>query len=143
MDIPSDYTYRTSPRRSHMSSVAIHSGLTRARASSRRSPGSRRAPQPAAVRLTRRGRVVAVLLLLVVVLSALTLLGPHSAATGRSGVPVQTRTVEVGPGDTLWRIASDVAPPGRVRETVHQIEELNAMSGPALTVGQTIAVPVG
>jgi len=82
-------------------------------------------------------------LLLALVLAALTVLGSHSAATDRPGAPVQTRTVEVGVGDTLWGIASDVAEPGEVRDMVHQIEELNAMPGPALTVGQEIAVPVG
>jgi LysM repeat protein len=56
---------------------------------------------------------------------------------------VQTRTVEVGAGDTLWEIASDVSAPGQVRETMHQIRELNALTGPGLTVGQEIAVPVG
>jgi LysM domain len=95
------------------------------------------------VRLTRRGRVVAFLLLLAVVLTVLTVFGPHSAATDRPGAPVQTRTVEVGAGDTLWGIAAEVAEPGRTRDMVHQIEELNALPGPALTVGQEIAVPVG
>ena len=73
----------------------------------------------------------------------LTGLGPHSAATGEAGTPVPTRTVEVGQGDTLWRIASEASAPGQVREMVHQIEELNALSGPGLAVGQEIAVPVG
>ena len=68
---------------------------------------------------------------------------PHSAATGEAGTPVPTRTVEVGEGDTLWKIASEVAKPGETRAMVHQIEELNALSGPGVTVGQQIAVPVG
>jgi LysM repeat protein len=58
-------------------------------------------------------------------------------------VPEHTRTVEVGPGDTLWGIATEVAAPGEVRETVLRIERLNSLSGPALVVGQEIAVPVG
>ncbi len=73
----------------------------------------------------------------------LTVFGSHSAATGELSTPVQTRTVVVAPGDTLWGIASEVAAPGQVRDMVHQIEELNAMSGPGVTVGQQIAVPVG
>ena len=43
----------------------------------------------------------------------------------------------------LWGIASDVAEPGQVRDMVHQIQELNALSGSSLQVGQEIAVPVG
>jgi len=121
-----------------MSTVALHSGFTRTRR-----PTSRRPDRAPAVRLTRRGRVVAVLLFLGLLLAAVTAFGPRSAATGEAGTPVQTRTVEVGPGDSLWEIAADVAPPGQVRETVHQIQELNALTGSGVAVGQTIAVPVG
>lgn len=120
-----------------MSTLAMNPGSTRSTAVPRR-------PQrPAAVQLTRRGRLLMVVVLLGLTLAVLTAFGPHSAATGQVGVPVQTRTVEVGSGDTLWEIAARVAKPGQVREAVHQIEELNALSGPGLTVGQEIAVPVG
>lgn len=98
-----------------------------------------RAPQ---VRLTRRGRLVVTLLFLVALMAVLVAFGAHSAATDQPGVPVPTRTVQVGEGDTLWEIASQVAAPGRTREMVHEIEELNALPGPALAVGQEIAVPV-
>lgn len=129
-----------------MSTFAINTGVTRRegaarRAASRAACGSERRAAP--VRLTRRGRVVAVLLLLGILLAMLIAFGSHSAATGDAGVPVQTRTIEVGEGDTLWGIASDVAKPGEVREMVKQIGELNALSGSALSVGQEIAVPVG
>jgi len=87
---------------------------------------------------------MAVVLALVVVLFAvLAVFGSYSAATDEPGAPVQTRTVEVGAGDTLWGIASDVAEPGEVREMVHRIEQLNALTGPELTEGQEVAVPLG
>lgn len=120
-----------------MSTCAINPGFTRTPAVTRR---PERAPAP---RLTRRGRVVAVVVLVGLLLAVLTVFGQHSAATGEAGTPVQTRTVEVGAGDTVWVIASEVAEPGQVREMVHQIEELNAMTGPGVAVGQQIAVPVG
>ena len=119
-----------------MSTVAINPGFTRTHTRTRRRPAS-------AVRLTRRGQVVAVLLFLGLLLAVLTVYGSHSAATGEAGAPVATRTVEVGAGDTLWGIASEVAEPGQVRDMVHQIQELNALSGASLQVGQEIAVPVG
>ena len=118
-----------------MSTVAINPGFTRTHTRTRRRPAS-------AVRLTRRGQVVAVLLFLGLLLAVLTVYGSHSAATGEAGAPVATRTVEVGAGDTLWGIASEVAEPGQVRDMFHQIQELNAMSGASLQVGQEIAVPV-
>jgi LysM repeat protein len=119
-----------------MSTAAINSGFSRTRV------GAARRPRSSSVRLTRRGRLVAVVLLVGLLLTVLTVFGPHSAATGETGAPVPTRTVEVGPGDNLWSIASKVAEPGHVRDMVHQIEELNALSGPAVAVGQEIAVPV-
>jgi LysM repeat protein len=130
-----------------MSTLAINTGLTRQRQVTRRparpAPARPAPARPAPVRLTRLGRVVVVLVMLAALLTALTVFGPHSAATGEKGRPVPTRTIEVGEGDTLWGIAADVAKPGETRAMVHRIEELNALTGPELTVGQEIAVPVG
>jgi hypothetical protein len=134
-----------------MSSIAIHhrSSATAGRGLSTRRP--RRAAAPAArpsgrkapVRLTRRGRLVVVLLLVAALFAVLAVFGSRSAATDEPGTPVPTRTVRVAAGDTLWGIASEVAEPGGVREMLHQIEEHNALTGPALVEGQEIAVPVG
>jgi LysM repeat protein len=101
------------------------------------------AREGAPLRLTRRGRVVLTLLFLGALLAVLTVFGARSAATGEAGAPVPTRTVVVSEGDTLWEIASEVAAPGEVRAMVHQIEELNALAGPELMVGQRVAVPLG
>jgi len=87
--------------------------------------------------------VVLVVLFLAVLLAVLTGFGSHSAATGESGTPVRTRTVEVGEGDTLWGLASDVAKPGKVGDMVIRIRELNALPSSGLVEGQQIAVPVG
>ena len=107
-------------------------------------PTARPAPRPASqghLRLTRRGRVVITALLLGLVLLAAVLLGGTSVATGEAGSEVPTRTVVVGEGDTLWEIAGAAAGPGDVREMVHRIEKLNSLPGPALEVGQELAVP--
>jgi Tfp pilus assembly protein FimV len=121
-----------------MSSFAISPGYAAPRAR------AVRAPRPAAtVRLTRRGRLALTVLFLGVLLAVLTVFGATSAATGEAGEPVPTRTVMVDEGDTLWGIASQVAAPGEVREMVHRIEELNALPGAGVYVGQRIAVPVG
>jgi hypothetical protein len=150
-DMDSSFDNRAHPRRSQMSTCAVSPTLPRQRDAVRgtlsvaparpaavaAAPAGRRS-----VHLTRRGRFVVLALLIGLALAAMTAFGPHSAASGESGAPVQTRTVEVGPGDTLWEIAADVAKPGQVRDMVHQIEELNALSGAGLTVGQQLAVPV-
>jgi hypothetical protein len=93
------------------------------------------------LRLTRRGRVVLLVLFLVVLMGAVLALSGYSAATDTRGPVPPTRTVVVHEGDTLWGIASTVAGGGDVREVVHELEELNALPGPELTEGQRIAVP--
>ncbi len=100
------------------------------------------APRTSTVRLTRRGRFAVLGLFLALAFVVLTLLGGQSAATREPGQPVETRTIVVHEGDTLWGIASEVAEPGEVREMIHYIEELNALSGPSLMRGQELAVPV-
>ena len=114
------------------------------RTTARPRPAARPSGRPASggqLRLTRRGRVVVTLLLLGLVLGAAVLFGGTSVATGDAGADVPTRTVVVGEGDTLWDIAGEVAAPGEVREMVHEIEKLNSLPGPALEVGQELAVP--
>ena len=126
-----------------MSSFAISPGFAAPRARATRVARPSRVVRPeASVRLTRRGRLVVTFVFVGLMLAALTVFGATSAATGEAGEPVPTRTVLVDQGDTLWMIASEVAAPGEVREMVHRIEELNALSGAGVYVGQRIAVPV-
>jgi LysM repeat protein len=94
------------------------------------------------VRLTRRGRLTVLALFLGLAFVVLTVFGGTSAATGEAGEPVETRTVVVGAGDTLWGIASEIAEPGEVREMIHHIQELNALPSAGLMQGQELAVPV-
>ncbi len=128
-----------------MSTIAVSPGSGTSRAAVRR-PACRPAAGPEvapSVRLTRRGRLALLMAFVALVFTALTVLGGESAATRESGAPVETRTVVISEGDTLWGIASAVAEPGEVREVIHQIEELNALSGAGVAEGQEIAVPVG
>jgi LysM repeat protein len=138
------------PRRSEMSTLAATPGFAAPRrrpaAAPRRLtavPSVPATPAAPAVRLTRRGRLVLTLLFLGALMVVLTVFGASSAATGEAGRPVPTRTVVVDEGDTLWGIAADVAGPGEVREMVHRIQELNALSGSGVAIGQELAVPVG
>lgn len=105
------------------------------------------APQPAPVaplRLTRRGRA---LLRLLVLLAAVAIVGAGvlalqgSAAAGQDAgrAPVVTYHV-VLPGETLWSIARQVAPGEDARGTVARIVELNALPGAQVYVGQRIAL---
>ena len=98
----------------------------------------------ARVRLTRRGRAVALLVFVGLALSVLLTLGGFSAvASLDGGTPVPVRVVTVQPGDTLYDIASDIAAPGEIRETVLKIQELNSLPSASLEEGQKLAVPRG
>lgn len=95
-----------------------------------------------ALRLTRRGRLVLVATFLAVIAVAMVALGGLAIGTRDSGTPEPVRTIEVGPGDTLYAIAGTVARPGHVREMIDRIEQLNALTGPELQIGQQLAVPL-
>ena len=102
---------------------------------------TRRAPQ-GELRLTRRGRIVVVVAALLVLLAAAVFAGAGSVATERPGTPEPTRTVVVGPGDTLWGIAAEIAPDGEVRQMVDHIEQLNALGSAMVQAGQRLQVPI-
>jgi LysM repeat protein len=103
---------------------------------------ARRAPTQGALRLTRRGRLV-VLLLLLAMGAVLSLAVTSSGAASSAAEQVPVRYVTVAPGATLWSIAGDVAPGADRRDTVAEIVELNALNGSTVRSGQRIAVPVG
>jgi len=98
---------------------------------------------PRAVRLTRRGRAVLMLLFVAFALAAMTAMGGWATATLSGGTPEPVRVIEVGPGDTLYGIAGDLAEPGEVRAMVNRIQELNSLPGGQIIEGQKLAVPRG
>lgn len=100
-------------------------------------------PTPRAVRLTRRGRAVLMLVFLVLALGLMIPLSGWATATLTGGTPEPVRVVEVKPGDTLYGIAGDLAESGKVREMVLRIQQLNSLPGGQITEGQKLAVPRG
>jgi cell division protein YceG involved in septum cleavage len=94
------------------------------------------------VRLTRRGRVVVVLAALLVAFAVgVFVTAARSVATQHPGTPEPTRIVQVGSGDTLWGIASELADGGDVRAMIEEIKQLNALDSEALQAGQRLVVP--
>jgi hypothetical protein len=95
------------------------------------------------VRLTRRGRIVFLFAFLACAFAVMVAFGGWATASLDAGTPEKVRIVEVQPGDTLYGIADDIAEPGKIREMVHQIQQLNSLPGGGLQVGQKLAVPIG
>jgi LysM domain len=96
------------------------------------------------LRLTVRGRIVGGLLG-AVVLSVVLGIGhlPASHAGDRPTTVPKGATVVVQPGETLWQIATRVAPGSDPRTTVHRIEELNGLPTATVSAGQRLYVPAG
>ena len=100
----------------------------------------RQSPVPMALKLTRRGRVLLVLALVLAAFVAFSLsrIGPQAGTTYTGPA---TSTVTVHPGETLWQIALSVAPGDDPRDTIHRIEQLNGLAGPVVQAGQRLVVP--
>ena len=102
-------------------------------------------PSRGALRLTRRGRLVVLLALLVLALVAFGLgrLGSSAAATdsGAPAAPVGYAATTVHVGETLWTVAKRVAPGHDPRDVIAQIQELNNLHGGAIQVGQQLLLP--
>jgi LysM repeat protein len=98
--------------------------------------------QSAAVRLTRRGRLVVLAAALLVAFAiGVFVTAAGSVATQTPGTPEPTTIVQVTSGETLWDIASGLADDGDVRAMMQKIERLNALDSSALQVGQRLVVP--
>ncbi len=102
----------------------------------------------APLRLTRRGRVAAVLglVLLASLVSTRVFALATGPASGRSAAaapagPMTGSTVVVQPGDTLWAIASRVAPKADPRVTVQEIIDRNGLVGASVRAGQVLVLP--
>jgi hypothetical protein len=100
------------------------------------------AARRSAVRLTRRGRLVVFVTSLLLVLTAAFFLAGGAVGTGEAGTPPPTEIVQVGSGDTLWGIASEIAVDGDVRSVMDDIQRLNALESAGIQAGQKLRVPV-
>ena len=102
-----------------------------------------RAPRPsgpvAPARLTRRGRAVVVLAVLLALVVAGFTLGRVSSQAAGPAKPLPTVTVHAG--ETLWDIAARVAPHADRRALVLQIEALNGLTGGRVEVGRQLRLP--
>jgi len=89
------------------------------------------------IRLTRRGWAVAVLAVGIALAGALWL--AHSSAMA-SSAPHRSppSTVVVRPNDTLWSIATRIAPDRDPRVVVSELEQRNDLTGPTVHVGQVL-----
>jgi len=110
--------------------------------------GSRGKPPRVRVRLTRRGRAVAAVLIITGVTAAVLLIslvvsgGAQATNHGQARAGYQgMREIVVRPGQTLWSIASAAEPSADPRAVVAEIMSANALAGTSITTGQLLYVP--
>lgn len=96
-----------------------------------------RSTRRGATHLTRRGRLVLILL-------TTSLVAVAFGAGRASATPARTEalpTVAVQNGDTLWSIAARIAGGGDIRETVERITALNGVDAGSIKPGQRLVLP--
>ncbi len=91
-------------------------------------------------RLTRRGRIL-VIVLAAVICSAMA----FGWAGAQADAPVAAQPVVVHTvvsGETVWQIAASVTPQGGdVRDTIEQIGQLNSLTSTHIEPGQVLILP--
>ena len=93
-------------------------------------------------RLTRRGRVVLLVVAALLLLAAISVgrAGSQAATATENGPMLQQTTVQ--PGETLWSVAQRIAPKNDPRDVVAQIRRINHLPSSGLRAGQQLLLPV-
>lgn len=114
---------------------------TSARSSTRRLPSvDSKAARPT-LRLTRRGRLVVLLIAVAAAFGGFTVLSDPAVSTAQQH-HAQAEKVIVEPGQSLWDIATAIAPSEDPRDVISEIVDLNALeSSGSIQAGQALFVP--
>ena len=95
--------------------------------------------------LNRRGKLARTLVVLSLAIVAASVAGGQAGAdTSKSIVAAADSfiTVTVAPGDTVWSLASRVAPQGQAGALVSAIIEINSLGSGDVVAGQKIRIPL-
>ncbi len=90
-----------------------------------------------------RGRIVLFAATILTLVGLVVAFGQLADASDTSGPQSSEVTMTVESGDSLWTIATVVAPSIDPRETIERIRELNGLRGSVIVPGQQLVVPQG
>jgi hypothetical protein len=100
---------------------------------------------PSGMQLNRRGRLARTLVVLSLAIVMLATFG-FSAGAGNSNQMSPTSdafiTVTVGPGESLWSLAGQIAVDGDKRSLVDEIISINSLPTADVQVGQELRIPL-
>jgi hypothetical protein len=100
---------------------------------------------PSGMQLNRRGRLARTLVVLSLAIVMLATFG-FSAGAGNSDQMSPTSdafiTVTVGPGESLWSLAGQIAVDGDKRSLVDEIISINSLPTADVQVGQELRIPL-
>ena len=95
--------------------------------------------------LNRRGKLARTLVVLSLAIVAASVAGGEAGANASKSTVTASDsfiTVTVAPGDTVWSLASRVAPQGQAGALVSAIIEINSLGSGDVVAGQKIRIPL-
>jgi hypothetical protein len=101
-------------------------------------------PPTSRLRITRRGRALLTVLIAgpVVIAAFAFAVNGGGAAAGMDSSSVVFEHVTVQPGESLWQLASEIAPSSDPRDVVSELVQLNRLDRAEVHPGQSLAVPL-
>lgn len=82
-------------------------------------------------------------MLAMAIIAVVALFGASQAqASTESADPVAFEYVVAEPGDSLWSLASRVAPESDPRDVIYDMKRLNQLEQSDLVIGQELAIPL-
>lgn len=95
------------------------------------------------IRLNRRGRLFFGSLLVLPIIAVAYFLGLGASQAGADSTVSSTsfEQVTVMPGDTLWNIATTIAPDADTQQVIADIVSLNQLETATVQPGQRLAIP--
>ena len=97
------------------------------------------ATAPAGAPIRRLGRIIGTVVAALVVLVAITHLVLADPVPSAGTIPVQDAGHVVAPGETMWSIATEVAPAGEAAAYVERLVEVNGSA--RVSEGQVLLLP--
>ena len=102
---------------------------------------AQQAPRASRLHITRRGRAVVTVAAAAPLVALALFLSLNGGSATASGDAAETSYVTISGGESLWAVASEIAPDEDPREVIAQLRDLNRLSSSDVVPGQKLAIP--